>query len=164
MSKLETGSAQGNSFLSILGDNNGLKSLIKAEETLAVIEATPTTTPTDWMRCSSRRSRSACLSACRLLTALMTGVCGLVMPVSQAERQTSLQFGKFSRGLRVQGLLADFITPLTGGKLVAEIPPSFTHVPERLGLFTIIVLGEAVIAAGQCSGGPAAENLVCRLC
>jgi len=48
--------------------------------------------------------------------------------------------------LWVLGLLADFITPLTAGKLVAQIPPSFTHVPERLGLFTIIVLGEAVIA------------------
>jgi low temperature requirement protein LtrA len=49
-------------------------------------------------------------------------------------------------GLWVLGLLADFITPLTAGKLVAQIPPSFTHVLERLGLFTIIVLDEAVIA------------------
>lgn len=42
--------------------------------------------------------------------------------------------------------IIDFGTPLTAGKLVAKIPPSFSHVPERLGLFTIIVLGEAVIA------------------
>ena len=43
-------------------------------------------------------------------------------------------------------LIADFGTPLTAGKLVSKIPPSFSHVPERLGLFTIIVLGEAVIS------------------
>jgi low temperature requirement protein LtrA len=42
--------------------------------------------------------------------------------------------------------IIDFGTPLTAGKLVALIPPSFSHIPERLGLFTIIVLGEAVIA------------------
>ena len=43
-------------------------------------------------------------------------------------------------------LIIDFTTPLTAGRLVAQVPPSFSHVPERLGLFTIIVLGEAVIA------------------
>jgi low temperature requirement protein LtrA len=43
-------------------------------------------------------------------------------------------------------LMVDFGTPLTAGKLVAKIPPSFSHVPERLGLFTIIVLGEAVLS------------------
>lgn len=49
-------------------------------------------------------------------------------------------------GLWVLALIIDFSTPLTAGKLVAKVPPSFSHVPERLGLFTIIVLGEAVIA------------------
>jgi low temperature requirement protein LtrA len=44
------------------------------------------------------------------------------------------------------GFIIDFGTPLTAGKLVAKVPPSFSHIPERLGLFTIIVLGEAVIA------------------
>ncbi|MBE9229394.1 low temperature requirement protein A [Phormidium sp. LEGE 05292] len=48
--------------------------------------------------------------------------------------------------LWVIALLVDFCTPLTAGKLVAQIPPNFSHIPERLGLFTIIVLGEAVIA------------------
>lgn len=48
--------------------------------------------------------------------------------------------------LWIAGMLVDFSVPLTAGKLVAKIPPSFSHVPERLGLFTIIVLGEAVIA------------------
>jgi low temperature requirement protein LtrA len=43
------------------------------------------------------------------------------------------------------GLLVDLTTPLTAGRLVALIPPSLTHIPERIGLFTIIVLGEAII-------------------
>ncbi|MGF1570759.1 MAG: low temperature requirement protein A [Nodosilinea sp.] len=48
-------------------------------------------------------------------------------------------------GLWIAGLLIDFSTPMTAGALVVQVPPSFTHVPERVGLFTIIVLGEAVI-------------------
>ena len=48
--------------------------------------------------------------------------------------------------LWILALIIDFATPLTAGKFVAKIPPSFSHVPERVGLFTIIVLGEAVIA------------------
>ena len=47
--------------------------------------------------------------------------------------------------LWVLAFIIDFGTPLTAGKFVAKIPPSFSHIPERLGLFTIIVLGEAVI-------------------
>jgi low temperature requirement protein LtrA len=49
-------------------------------------------------------------------------------------------------GLWALALIIDFGTPLTAGHLVARVPPSFSHIPERLGLFTIIVLGEAVIA------------------
>ncbi|MCL1470769.1 low temperature requirement protein A [Argonema antarcticum] len=48
--------------------------------------------------------------------------------------------------LWVLALIIDFGTPLTAGKLVAKIPPSFSHIPERVGLFTIIVLGEAVMS------------------
>lgn len=48
--------------------------------------------------------------------------------------------------LWVLGLIISFGTPLTAGKFVAQLPPSFSHVPERLGLFTIIVLGESVAA------------------
>lgn len=49
-------------------------------------------------------------------------------------------------GLWALGLMMDLATPLTAGRLVALIPPSLTHIPERIGLFTIIVLGEAIIA------------------
>jgi low temperature requirement protein LtrA len=47
------------------------------------------------------------------------------------------------------GLCIDLATPLTAGKLVAEVPPSTTHIPERVGLFTIVVLGEAIISVVQ---------------
>lgn len=47
------------------------------------------------------------------------------------------------------GVVVDFITPLTAGKLVAKIPPSMSHITERIGLFTIIVLGESVVAVVQ---------------
>ncbi len=45
------------------------------------------------------------------------------------------------------GLLIDFWTPLSPGsiKLQKQLPPSPHHLPERLGLFTIIVFGESFI-------------------
>lgn len=46
----------------------------------------------------------------------------------------------------VLGLIVDFATPLTARKLQAGLPPHLEHLPERFGLFTIIVLGEAIIA------------------
>lgn len=49
-------------------------------------------------------------------------------------------------GLWLLGLLLDLGTPLTAGRVVALVPPSLTHIPERIGLFTIIVLGESIIA------------------
>jgi low temperature requirement protein LtrA len=44
------------------------------------------------------------------------------------------------------GLIIDFATPLTAGKRVAKIPPDMAHTTERIGLFTIIVLGESIVA------------------
>ncbi|AEG17880.1 low temperature requirement protein A [Methanobacterium paludis] len=44
------------------------------------------------------------------------------------------------------GLLVDFLTPLTAGKLQAELPLHPTHIPERLGLFTIILIGETIVS------------------
>jgi len=45
------------------------------------------------------------------------------------------------------GLLVDFWTPLSPGsvRLQKELPPSPHHLPERMGLFTIIVFGESFI-------------------
>jgi low temperature requirement protein LtrA len=47
--------------------------------------------------------------------------------------------------LWIAGVVIDLGTPLSAGQLLAQVPPSFSHVPERIGLFTIIVLGEAIL-------------------
>ena len=44
------------------------------------------------------------------------------------------------------GLIIDFAAPLTAGKRVVEVPPDMAHTTERIGLFTIIVLGESIVA------------------
>jgi low temperature requirement protein LtrA len=41
-------------------------------------------------------------------------------------------------------MIVDFAAPLTAGQLHAKFPPHLSHLPERFGLFTIIVIGEAV--------------------
>lgn len=43
------------------------------------------------------------------------------------------------------GLIVDFATPLGAGKLDAEFAPHSSHLPERFGLFTLIVLGELIV-------------------
>ena len=43
-------------------------------------------------------------------------------------------------------IVIDFIAPLTAGQLHARFPPHLMHLPERFGLFTIIVIGEAVVS------------------
>jgi low temperature requirement protein LtrA len=40
----------------------------------------------------------------------------------------------------------DFFAPLTAGTLHVKFPPHLMHLPERFGLFTIIVIGEAVVS------------------
>lgn len=47
------------------------------------------------------------------------------------------------------GIIIDYGTPLVSGPIVRKIPPHLTHVPERLGLFTLIVLGESVAAVAR---------------
>ena len=48
-------------------------------------------------------------------------------------------------GLWVAALAVDFLVPLTAGQLHVRFPPHLMHLPERFGLFTIIVIGEAVV-------------------
>lgn len=43
-------------------------------------------------------------------------------------------------------LAVDFLTPMTAGQLHVRFPPHLMHLPERFGLFTIIVIGEAVVS------------------
>ncbi|MBD2293144.1 low temperature requirement protein A [Anabaena sphaerica FACHB-251] len=49
-------------------------------------------------------------------------------------------------GFWTLGLIVEFITPLGTGDLAVKLPPNMSHVPERMGLFTIIVLGESMAA------------------
>ncbi|MEH2437945.1 MAG: low temperature requirement protein A [Nostoc sp.] len=49
-------------------------------------------------------------------------------------------------GFWTLGIIIDFTTPLTVRKLQTGLLPHASHLPERFGLFTIIVLGEAIIA------------------
>ncbi|PSB10785.1 low temperature requirement protein A [Pleurocapsa sp. CCALA 161] len=44
------------------------------------------------------------------------------------------------------GLIIDFATPLSAGQRVAKVPPNLAHITERIGLFTIIVLGESIVS------------------
>ncbi len=43
-------------------------------------------------------------------------------------------------------LTVDFLTPFTAGEIHINFPPHPTHLPERFGLFTIIVIGEAIVS------------------
>ncbi|MEN6329823.1 MAG: low temperature requirement protein A [Methanobacteriaceae archaeon] len=43
-------------------------------------------------------------------------------------------------------LVIDLLTPLTASEKHLQFPPHATHLPERFGLFTIIVIGEAIVS------------------
>jgi low temperature requirement protein LtrA len=43
-------------------------------------------------------------------------------------------------------IIVDILTPLTAGKLNLIFPLHPTHLPERFGLFTIILIGEAIVS------------------
>jgi low temperature requirement protein LtrA len=45
------------------------------------------------------------------------------------------------------GILIEMVTPLTARSRQAALPLSTTHLPERFGLFTIMVLGESLVSA-----------------
>jgi low temperature requirement protein LtrA len=46
--------------------------------------------------------------------------------------------------LWAMGMIVDAGTPISAGRLHAELAPDSSHLPERFGLFTLIVLGETV--------------------
>lgn len=49
-------------------------------------------------------------------------------------------------GLWIIALIIDFATPITAGKLHSQFAPHLYHLPERMGLFTLIVLGESIVS------------------
>ena len=48
-------------------------------------------------------------------------------------------------GLWIIGLIIDFATPISTSKLTSKFAPHISHLPERMGLFTLIVLGESIV-------------------
>ncbi|HJT84691.1 MAG TPA: low temperature requirement protein A [Nitrososphaeraceae archaeon] len=48
--------------------------------------------------------------------------------------------------LWIIGLIIDIATPITAGKLQPQYAPNISHLPERMGLFTLIVLGESIVS------------------
>jgi low temperature requirement protein LtrA len=53
------------------------------------------------------------------------------------------------------GLAVEIGTPLSAARIIARTPIHYSHIPERLGLLTIIVLGETVLSV---TSGVAAAN------
>ena len=50
-------------------------------------------------------------------------------------------------GLWIVGLIIDFATPITARKLQPQYAPYISHLPERMGLFTLIgELGESIVS------------------
>jgi low temperature requirement protein LtrA len=55
------------------------------------------------------------------------------------------RYGLWVLGIIVVEVATPFITQLT---VLEELPIQVSHLPERLGLFTIIVLGESIVVTG----------------
>lgn len=60
-------------------------------------------------------------------------------------------------------LLLDVVSPWLAGRFAHEIPPHAEHLPERFGLFTIILLGESVASAVHALGHGAEPALEARI-
>ena len=62
-------------------------------------------------------------------------------------------------GMWAAGLAVELATPLLSSRAIARTPFDVSHIPERFGLFTIIVLGESVVlvatGVGEASWRPA---------
>ena len=54
-------------------------------------------------------------------------------------------FTEIRFALWVIGLIIDFATPISISKLTSKFAPHISHLPERMGLFTLIVLGESIV-------------------
>lgn len=52
-------------------------------------------------------------------------------------------------------VIVELVTPLINSQTVKAIPIDVSHIPERFGLFTIIVLGEVVVATANGVSGAA---------
>lgn len=87
------------------------------------------------------RARRHVPATCRLTTRFIRGfgTAAAIWLVS-AFVPTPLRFMFWALGLTV-----DFATPLGAGQLDVEFAPHTSHLPERFGLFTLIVMGESIM-------------------
>lgn len=60
---------------------------------------------------------------------------------------------QFRIPLIILGLVIDIGTPFTQFKNQAKLPLSISHLPERFGLFTILVMGEILVASVNATSG-----------
>ena len=60
-------------------------------------------------------------------------------------------------------MLLDLVSPWLAGRFAHEVPPHAEHLPERFGLFTIILLGESVASAVHALGHGAEPALEARI-
>jgi low temperature requirement protein LtrA len=92
----------------------------------------------EYVRASRRKSGS---SASPLIRRYTSGfMCAAVVWIISAFIPQPFRFVLWGIGLVI-----DFATPITAGRLHSQFAPNISHLPERLGLFTIIVLGESVL-------------------
>jgi low temperature requirement protein LtrA len=77
----------------------------------------------------------------------LTGLYAAAFAAAAALWLLSLLFPTPARyGVWVAALVLDLGTPLVARRFIQRAPISPSHIPERIGLFTIIVLGESIIA------------------
>jgi low temperature requirement protein LtrA len=86
----------------------------------------------------ARRIRRA-----RALTTRYAASCGVaaVLWLTSALVSTPPRFWLWALALAI-----DVVTPLVSTKLLVDVPHDAAHLPERYGLFTIILMGESMVA------------------
>ena len=88
----------------------------------------------------------------RELTARVAVEFGLVLPVWVASAFVAPPVRYWMWGGAV---VAEMATPFLNARATARVPIDLTHIPERFGLFTLIVLGEAIVDVANGLGGAA---------
>ena len=56
-------------------------------------------------------------------------------------------------------IVVDVVTAVRTSRFVRDLPPNAHHLPERFGLFTLILLGESIIAIEKHGGSAVGEKM-----
>ncbi len=96
----------------------------------------------EYVRTGISKSSSSSSSATPLIRRYTRGfLCAAIVWIISAFIPPPFRFVLWGIGLAI-----DFATPITAGiRSVPHFAPHISHLPERMGLFTIIVLGESVL-------------------